>query len=115
MDWLVRISYATRRAVFRGLPLIGVCAMAVGVVLDARSRLQLPWSAAAAAAWALLLSWRTVSLWRSRRSSAEVDVWLLVGVGLYAALGRLPEPLLVLAYPAVYVFVAAVAAFARPL
>ena len=116
MDWLVRLSFAARQALFRWLPLVAALGLGVGVVLDRRVPVEPPWSILAAVAWAVLLAWRSAAL-RARRVRvvSEMEVGILLAVGLYALLGRTADDLAAFLYPAVYVLVAAVAALARPL
>jgi two-component system cell cycle response regulator len=117
MDWLVRLTYAVRRALFRGLPLALACGLGAAVVLDARSRLESPWPALALGLWTALLFSRCVAIVRSpaRAAWSEIEMALLLAVGTYGLLGRADAQLASFLYPAVYVLVAAVAALARPL
>jgi two-component system cell cycle response regulator len=116
MDWLVRLSYAARRALFRGLPLALAGGLGVAIVLDARSRLEWPWPQVAMGTWAALLAWRSIAVGKSpgRGAWAEIELAVLLAVGTYGVLGRADEGLAAFMYPAVYVLVAAVAALARP-
>ena len=118
MKPLVRASLATRALVRRGHGLLAILALAGFAVLRGVRQDVGPADAAAAAVWLVLL------MARARRwlaDSANRDGWLdaelggLAAVGLEAALARFEGGPSGRLAPATYLFVAFVAAFARPL
>src|SRR3954471_11212985 len=117
MDVLVRASIAFRQLLRRGFAL-GV-AMAIGalVVVDAETPIESPWFASAAIFCGGVLAWRCWARWRAERGdvSSDVEIGALLSVMVYGTLvradGSLSSPL----YSLVYVLVAVVSAFARPL
>lgn len=117
MAMLVLLVLWVRRAARAAAPL--ACAPAFGalVVLDAQSALPLPAAIAAAVALLALLALRT----RRRASAieastiADVELGALLIVVALAAAVRLDGSLDGRVYPAVYVCIGIVSAFARPL
>ncbi|HEX9295748.1 MAG TPA: sensor domain-containing diguanylate cyclase [Polyangiaceae bacterium] len=117
MELLVRVSLAVRRAARRGLGLATALALGAFDVADAQSPFDGPWLMAAAALWLAVLGW---CCWPGRRAGgaqvwSDVEVGALLVVAIYAALGRAEGGLSSPLYPLVYVLIAAVSAFARPL
>jgi two-component system cell cycle response regulator len=117
MESLVRASLLVRRAVRRGHGLALACALGAYVVAGgAWAPLGVP-AAGVLILWASLLALRLrAKLTRPGEAPLFVDIELgvLLAVGLDAALLRLEGGLSGALSPAVYVLVALVAAFARP-
>lgn len=117
MDVLVRASIALRQLLRRGFAL-GV-AISIGglVVVDAQEPIESPWFVAAALFCGGLLAWRCLARWRAARGDigSDLEIGSLLSVMVYGTLvrsdGGLSGPL----YSLVYVLVAVVSAFARPL
>ncbi len=119
MDPLVRASLAFRTIWRRGHGLLAACGLAAYLVGGGmRSGESGGLQAAAAGAWALLMLSR---IRRRSREASETSVMLdfeigvLAAVALDGALIRFDGSLAGRSYPALYVLVALVAAFARPL
>jgi two-component system cell cycle response regulator len=114
---LVRFVLWSRRAAKVTAPI--ACAIGLGalVVVDAQSPLPLPYALAAAATLALLLVSRAVQRSRAIDASALADLELgaLALVASFAAASRLDGNLDGRTFPLVYVTIALVSAFARPL
>lgn len=117
MDPLVRAAYLARRVVRRGLPLALALGFAVLVVLDVARPFPLPWLVGAVGAYLLVLGWRAWAKLKGAAfgSLADIELSLLLTVGLYAAIERSDGSLSGGLSPLVYVLVALVSAFARPL
>jgi two-component system cell cycle response regulator len=92
-------------------------ALGVAVVRDAEASLESTWSAALAVIWLIAFGWRCVASVRAEKRDArsELEIGVLLVVATYGALGRADSGLSSAYYPLVYVLVAAVSAFARPL
>ncbi len=117
MDPLVRASLLVRRIVRRGHALAFACAFAALVVTGSATGPVGLLEAVALVAWATLLGLRVrAKLAHTGEAPLLVDVELgvLLAVGLDAALLRFEGGLSGSLSPAVYVLVALVAAFARP-
>jgi two-component system, cell cycle response regulator len=118
MDRLVHLSLALRRLARRATGLLATVALAAWVVLGGPFAPFGPALALAVIVWAVLLTRRL----RARLGQtgdgaivADVELGALLSVGLDAALLRFEGGLSGAFSPAVYVLVAMVAAFARPL
>src|SRR6476646_1693862 len=117
MDRLVRLTLAVREAFRSGFALSAALALGAVVVSDAGSPLETSWFGAAVVAWSAILVALVTRRWRKRAgrldswSDLELGVLLVVGVFgvLLRADGGLSGPL----YPVVYVLVALVCTFAR--
>jgi two-component system cell cycle response regulator len=125
MEPLVRVSLAMRALWRRGQGVLIACALATYAVLggatdgaSAASRWPKPALVAATAVWAVLLAARVRRKLREPGDAGlmlDVDIGVLLAVGLEAMLVRFDGGLEGRFSAAVYVLVALVAAFARPL
>jgi len=117
MEPLVRASLAVRAMVRRGHVLLEACALSAYVASGAAQRSFGPLQWVLVAAWTAVLSSR---LWRKLRDPGEpgvlldLEVCVLLDVGVVAALLRLDGSLVGPLSPSIYVLVALVAAFTRP-
>src|SRR5580698_9862269 len=117
MEPLVRASLVLRKLVRRGHVLFEACALSAYVACGGAQR------AFGAAQWLLAAAWMAVlasRAWRKLRDPGEagvlldLEVCVLLVVGVVAALIRLDGNLVGPHSPALYVLVAFVAAFTRP-
>lgn len=117
MDPLVRAAYLARKVVSRVLPLAMALGLGALVAFDAAARLPLPLLAAAGALYTVLLAWRARAKLRKAAPDAlaDIEVSLLLAVGAYALIVRSEGGLLGSLSPLVYILVALVSGFARPL
>ncbi len=117
MELLVRASLAVRRGARRGVGLATALALGAFDVIDAQIPLDSPWVVGAAVVWLGILG----ACCRPARRAGAGEVWNDLEVGAllvaatYGALGRAEGGLSGPLYPLVYVLVASVSAFARPL
>jgi two-component system cell cycle response regulator len=117
MEPLVRASLVLRTMARRGHVLFEACALSAYVACGGAARVFGPAQWLLAAAWAGILTSRA---WRKLRDPGEagmlldLEVCVLLVVGVVAALLRLDGNLVGPLSPALYVVVALVAAFARP-
>src|SRR5277367_3621324 len=117
MDPLVRASLGVRATIRSGYGLCSACALSAYVVLGGG---QVAFGLAqglAVTCWALLLASRTFRKLRDPGEAGlllDVEIGVLLAVGLVAALIRLDGGLSGKLAPSLYVLVAFVAAFARP-
>jgi diguanylate cyclase (GGDEF)-like protein len=116
MEALVRASVALRRIARRGLAVVATLALAAFLVSSTIAPVTPSLLAAAALVWASLLAWCLARRIRGKEADAWSDFELgALGVvatyGVLARAGGLSGPL----YPLVYVLVAVVATFARPI
>jgi two-component system, cell cycle response regulator len=117
MEPLVRASLVLRTMVRRGHVLLEACALSAYVACGGAARVFGPAQWLFAAAWAAILTSRA---WRKLRDPGEagmlldLEVCVLLVVGVVAVLLRLDGNLVGPLSPALYVVVALVAAFARP-
>src|SRR5205814_6922229 len=107
---------ALRGAARRAGVLAAALGLALAVVRDAESPFDAAWFWAFSAAWLALFAWRAVVALRTdeREARIEIELGVLLVVAIYGALGRSDGGLSGSYYPIVYVLVAAVSAFARP-
>jgi GAF domain-containing protein len=91
--------------------------LAIAVVRDAEAPLEPAWLWVFGAVWLVLFVWRCAASLRAetRNARTELEISALLVVATYGALGRSDGGLSGPLYPLVYVLVAAVSAFARPL
>jgi diguanylate cyclase (GGDEF)-like protein len=118
MDPLVGASLAVRTLVRRGHGLLVACALAAYVVYGGAAGQVGPAQVAALAVWTLLLASRVRRKLRVVGDAPivlDMEIGALLSVGLEAALVRFDGGLGGRFSPALYVLVALVAAFARPL
>ncbi len=117
MDPLVRASLFVRRMVRRGHGILLACLLAGYVVLGGASAALGLTSGIAVGSWAILLGLRLrrkLGQTGEAPVSTDVELGMLLAIGLDAALLRFEGGLSGPLSPAVYVLVALVAAFARP-
>ncbi|HKQ69842.1 MAG TPA: diguanylate cyclase, partial [Polyangiaceae bacterium] len=108
---------AVRRTARRSVALAVAAALGVAVVTDAETPFDLPWLVAFAAVWALLVAARCLARWRTERADSWIDLEIgaLLVVGSFGLLARSEGGVSGPFYPIVYVLVAIVSAFARPM
>src|SRR5271166_4406168 len=117
MEPLVRASLAVRAIVRRGHVLLEACALSAYVACGGAQRSFGPLQWGLAAAWAVVLLSRA---WKKLRDPGEaglrldLEVCVLLDVGVLATLLRLDGSLVGPLSPAIYVLVAFMAAFTRP-
>jgi diguanylate cyclase (GGDEF)-like protein len=115
MEALVRASVALRRIARRGLPIVAILALGAFWVVDAATPSGKSLLLAAAGVWGVLFGWSAVRRYRAKTGDGWSD-FELGGLGVVAVHGVLTHagghagPL----YPIVYVLVALVCAFSRP-
>jgi diguanylate cyclase (GGDEF)-like protein len=117
MDSLVHASLAVRRLIRRGHGLAIACALAAYVVAGGASTPPGPLAVAALAVWALLLGSRLRTKLTADDDGpllVDVEIGALLVVGLDAALLRWDGGLSGRFAPSVYLLVALLAAFGRP-
>ncbi|MET0593004.1 MAG: diguanylate cyclase, partial [Polyangiaceae bacterium] len=115
MEALVRASVALRRAARRGLPVLAILALGAFWVTDAVAPVGRSLLLATGGVWAVLFGWSAVRRYRAKSGDAWSDFELgglgVVAVhGVLSRAGGLSGPL----YPIVYVLVALVCTFSRP-
>jgi diguanylate cyclase (GGDEF)-like protein len=116
MDSLVRASLLFRRAMRRGYGIVSCVALGACVVAGYGSATVDSVSVIALATWILLLGWRVrakLTIAGEAPLGLDVEIGMLLAVGLDAALLRFDGGLSGTLSPAVYVLVALVAAFSR--
>ena len=117
MDPLVGASLALRTLLRRGHGLLVACALAAYLVYGGAAGQAGPSQIAALVVWAVLLASRVRRKLRAVGDAPivlDVEIGALLSVGLEAALVRFDGGLGGRFSPALYVLVALVAAFARP-
>jgi two-component system cell cycle response regulator len=117
MEPLVRTTLALRRAARKSAVLLVTLGLGIAAVRDAEGPLEPSWFALLAAVWLAVFAYRCRSAYREdkRDARSEFEIGALLVVLTYGALGRSEGGLSGPFYPLVYVLVAAVSAFARPL
>jgi len=117
MELLVRTTLALRGAARRWVALTLALALAIAVVADAEAQLEPVWLWVLGAVWLALFVSRCAAFVRvePRSAQSELEIGALLVVATYGALSRSDGGLSGPLYPVVYVLVAAVCAFARPL
>ena len=113
---LVVLALWLRRAARAVAPLAAAAGLAALVVLDAQSPLATPYAIAAAVGLAALVAARARKRMRAIEGAALADIELgaLLIVGAFGAAAHLDGSLDGRVYPAVYVCIGLVSAFARP-
>jgi two-component system cell cycle response regulator len=118
MEPLVRALLGVRTAGRRGHGLLAACALGAFVVLGGASADFGPWQVVAVCVWVGLLAARVGRKLRETSDAPlllDIEIGALLAVGLEALLVRFDGGLGGRMSPALYVLVALVAAFARPL
>ncbi|HMJ56432.1 MAG TPA: sensor domain-containing diguanylate cyclase [Polyangiaceae bacterium] len=115
MEALVRASVALRRAARRGLAVATIAGLSGLLVADTVAPFAHPVLLLSGLCWAAVLTWCCVRRFRAKEADSWSDFELgALGVvatyGLLARAGGLAGPL----YPVIYVLVAVVCTFARP-
>jgi len=113
----VRASLGLRRATRRAVALAAALGLGAAVVIDAEAALDRSWACALAIVWLAVFVWRGWAMLRmdKRDTKNDLEIGALLVVATYGALGRADGGLSGPLYPLVYVLVAVVSAFARPL
>jgi diguanylate cyclase (GGDEF)-like protein len=117
MEPLVRASLALRTLVRRGHGVLAACALAAYVVYGGAAGPARATQTVALGVWGVLLASRVVRKLRASqdvRLVVDIELGVLLAVGLEAALVRFDGGLNGPFAPSLYVLVALVAAFARP-
>jgi diguanylate cyclase (GGDEF)-like protein len=117
MEPLVRASLVVRTLVRRGHGSLVACALAAYVVYGGAAGTMRASQLVALGAWAVLLASRVSRKLRATQDArilVDIELGMLLAVGLEAALVRFDGGLSGPYAPAIYVLVALVAAFARP-
>lgn len=119
MDPLVRAALALQQLVFRGAGVLLSVGLGLYVVCYAADPPPELATWIASGLWGVSVLWHAVSRWRSLGPEVELrrDLQLFMNLvtGVYAGILHLPGDLSGPFYPAIYVLMMVVAAFARPL